>query len=89
VLFTVANDPSVPNSNSQASEVILTYVPAAIAVYTGRVIDVTTWEPMFVDVVTQTLSKKAAVVLAQSPDLLKMKVQESAQDLEMAAMREE
>ena len=88
VLFTVANDSSVINNDGQATKVILTNQDAAIGVYTGQILDINTWEPLFVMAVVEGLAKKFTVALAQSPDLLKDKVQESGLAIEIAGSRE-
>lgn len=56
VQYKIANDPA----ESPPARVILTNQANAVAVYTGQITDMTTWEPLFVDTLTQTLAKKFA-----------------------------
>jgi hypothetical protein len=66
-LFTIANDASfVP-----AVKVVLTNVPAAIAVYTAQVVDMSTWEATFVEAMVAALGRRFGQALGAGGDAVK------------------
>jgi hypothetical protein len=79
-VFNIANDSSL----SPAAKVILTNVTDAIAVYTGRVTDPATWEPLFVEALVASLARRLAPSLA-SLDVEKMEAQDEQTETMMAA----
>lgn len=82
IVFRIAND----NSYTPAQKVILTDLPAAVCVYTGQVIDPTTWEPDFTESLIAALGKRLAPVLT-SLDAVKMEAQDEVVTQQMAEMR--
>jgi hypothetical protein len=79
-VFNIANDYALDQ------KIILTNVPNAICVYTGQVVDVTVWEPAFVEALVSALAVKFAEALTGSPEMAKEKEAVAARD-EMVADR--
>lgn len=77
--YKIAND----NSFSPPQRVILAQAPNLIAVYTGQITDMTTWEPLFVDTLAAALAKKFTVALNKNQQIVEM-LKAQTQDEEMA-----
>lgn len=57
------------------SKVVLTNLANALAVYTGRIIDMSQWEPMFTEAFVDALGRRMAAALGASGDAVKMQYQ--------------
>lgn len=82
VPFRIAND----NAYSPAKKVILTNLESAIAVYTGQVTDMTTWEPDFAEALIAELGRRLAPALS-SLEAEKAEAQDEAVAVPTAEMR--
>jgi hypothetical protein len=82
--YSIDND----NSFSPPQRVILTNVPNAIIVYTGRVTDPTTWNADFTEEFILELAKKLAPGL-KGLDIEKILIPEAGQAQQSAASRQE
>ena len=82
--YSIDND----NSYTPAQRVILTNVPNAIIVYTGRVTDPSTWDADFTEEFIIELAKKLAPGL-KGLDIEKILVPTEAQDIQIAKSNQE
>ncbi len=57
------------------SKVVLTNLANALAVYTGRITDMTQWEPMFTEAFVDAFGRRLAAALGASADAVKMQYQ--------------
>ena len=76
VVFRVAND----NSFAPPVKVILCNAAGAILVYTARVTDVTTWEPLFVEALAAALARRLAPMLAKAQNAVQIEAQDEAME---------
>lgn len=90
-VFRIDNDNSlVTNAGAvtTAKKVILTNMPAALAVYVGQVTDPTLWEPMFTMSFIDKLAAVLAVALPHAVELAKAETAEAAVQTEMADQKQ-
>ncbi len=82
VLWRIANDKSF----TPHKRVILTNLPSAIAVYTGRITSPLQWDVGFTEALVSQLGRRLAPVLA-SLDAAKMEMQDEAVSTQTAEMK--
>jgi hypothetical protein len=82
-LFTVATDPAL----GTGTKVILTNVANAQAVFTGQIIDMTQWEPMFTEAMVEALARRLAESLGAPADAVKEQFQVEQATAAAAATR--
>ena len=80
VLFEDINEQRV----SPAVKAIVTNQVAATLVYTGQVVDMTTWDANFVDALVEALARRFVIALGRSPDQLVPEVQLTEQAIDAA-----
>lgn len=86
VMFDINPQPAVwridnDDAYSPARKVILANVKNALGVYTGKIVDISTWEEGFVSTLVKALKAKLALALGRNLETERVSMAEAAQQL--------